>query len=263
MFDENDRNVLRTIRADMLRMVHRTHASHIGSALSVVDALYCIYSRVADINKDNIRGFDRDRVILSKGHASIALYAVLANLGLMDKARLEEYYSDGGTLPAHLDMNAAEGVDCSAGSLGHGLPIAIGMALANPKRRVFVILGDGEMDEGSVWEGILFLSKHHLSNLHILIDFNGLQGSDKVCDVVDFSRLGEILQGFSLDCKEVDGHDLDQIEDALRAGGDMAHALILRTVKGKGVSFMENRLEWHYKSPDDSQLDAALKELGV
>lgn len=254
---------LSEIKKNIVRMAHYSHASHIGSALSVVDLLYVIYTRIADINKDNLCDIKRDKVILSKGHASIALYATLAELGLIEKELLNKYYIDDGILPGHLDKASCPGIDCSAGSLGHGLPVGVGMALANPDKKVFVLMGDGETQEGSVWESIIFAGKHYLPNLTIIIDNNNLQGFGTAEEVADYSKLSETLSNFGLDCVEIDGHNLEQIETELNRKTTKTKAIIAHTIKGKGISYMENELKWHYKSPNDEELEIALKELEI
>ena len=254
---------LNHIRQNMLKMVHYSHASHIGSALSCVDILYVLYSKIANITKNNIFDLKRDKVILSKGHASIALYAVLSEIGLMDSEILNQYYIDGGVLPGHLDKDTCPVIDCSAGSLGHGLPIGIGMALAYPERHVYVIMGDGETNEGSVWEGIIFAGKHHLPNLTIIIDNNNLQGFGSADEVADYSKLAETLINFGLDCVEINGHNLEQIEKELNRTTTKTKAIVAHTIKGRGVSYMENELKWHYKSPNNQELESALKELDI
>lgn len=249
------------IKKNIVRMAHYSHASHVGSALSVVDLLYVIYTRLTNISKENLNNIDRDKVILSKGHASIALYSILAEMGFMDKEKLNCYYIDGGVLPGHLDKDSVAGVDCSAGSLGHGLPVGIGMALASPNRKVFVIIGDGETQEGSVWESFIFLGKHSLPNLTIVIDHNNLQGFGTVDEVADYSKLCNTLDNFGLDCVEINGHNLEEIEQALQRKTSKTKIVIAHTIKGHGVSYMENELKWHYKSPNDEELKIALKEL--
>lgn len=252
---------LSEIKKNIVRMAHYSHASHVGSALSAVDLLYAIYAHFTNINKNNLNDVDRDKVILSKGHACVALYSVLAELGLMDKEKLNHYYIDGGVLPGHLDKDSVAGIDCSTGSLGHGLPIGIGMALANPNRKVFVIMGDGETQEGSVWESFIFLGKHCFPNLTVIIDNNNLQGFGTADEVADYSRLCDTLNNFGLDCVEIDGHDFEQIEKALSKETSKTKAIVAHTLKGHGVSYMENELKWHYKSPNDEELEVALKEL--
>lgn len=255
-----DKN-LSEIKSNIVKMAHYSRASHVGSALSVVDLLYVIYTRFVDINKDNLNDINRDKVILSKGHASIALYSILAKMGFMDKEKLNHYYVDGGVLPGHLDKDSVAGVDCSAGSLGHGLPIGIGMALANPNKKVFVLMGDGETQEGSVWESIIFAGKHYLPNLTIIIDNNNLQGFGVADEVADYSKLSKTLNNFGLDCVEIDGHNLEQIEKELGKTTTKTKAIVAHTIKGKGVSYMENELKWHYKSPNDEELAIALQEI--
>ncbi len=252
---------LRNIKKNILKMVHYSHSSHVGAALSVVDILYTIYSRVANISKSNIASEDRDRVILSKGHSSAALYSVLAEFGMLDSEYLKRYYVDGGILPGHLDLTVSPAIDCSSGSLGHGLSIGIGMALASPQNRVFVIMGDGELNEGSVWEGIIFAGKRKIKNLTLIVDFNKLQGCAYSRDIADYSKLTETLGNFGLDSRRIDGHNLDEIENALKKRSNSSLAIVADTIKGKDVSYMQGQLKWHYKSPNDDELAMALEEL--
>lgn len=254
-------DTLREIKKSIVNMAHYSHASHVGSALSVADVLYVIYSKVADITPENLRDTYRDKVILSKGHASTALYATLAHVGLMDKSLLDSYYITGGKLPGHLDMTSVPGVDASTGSLGHGLSLGLGMALADRKHRVFVIMGDGECDEGSVWEAAMLLGSLRLQNLIAVVDKNELQGFGRTADIMADQNLAERFSTFGLDVQEVNGHDLQQIEDALKKTSDRTKLIISHSIKGQGVSYMENQFIWHYKSPDDEQLEIALREL--
>lgn len=249
------------IRENILKMTHYSHASHIGAALSCADILYVIYAKTADINLNNLTKQKRDRVILSKGHASVALYSVLAELGLMPKEKLDAYYVDGGELSGHLDKSNYPAIDCSTGSLGHGLPIAIGMALACPEQKIFVIIGDGELNEGSVWEAVLFAGKHCLPNLTIIVDKNNLQALGPTNQIADYSKLSSVFTDFGLQTYEIDGHNLTEIEKVLKEKSSKTKIVIANTVKGKGVSFMENKLQWHYKSPNDEELALGLKEL--
>lgn len=251
------------IRENILKMTHYSHASHVGAALSCADILYVIYAKIADINLNNLEQQNRDKVILSKGHASVALYSVLAELGLMPKEKLESYYIDGSELSGHLDKNNYPAIDCSTGSLGHGLPIAIGMALACPKQKIFVIIGDGELNEGSIWEGILFAGKHSLPNLTVIIDKNNLQALNTTDQIADYSNLLSIFTNLGLQAYEIDGHNHAEIEKVLQEKTAKSKIVIANTVKGKGVSFMENKLQWHYKSPNDDELALGLKELGL
>lgn len=254
---------LANIKKNILRMVHYSHSSHVGSALSAIDILYVIYSKVANISKENMACENRDRVILSKGHASAALYSLLAEFGMLDKEYLNQYYIDAGKLPGHLDKTVSPCIDCSSGSLGHGLPIGIGMALANPKNRIFVVMGDGELMEGSVWEGIIFAGKRKIKNLTIVVDSNKLQGCARTDTIADYSKLRETFENFGLDSCRVDGHNLDALESALKAQSSATKAIIADTIKGKGVSYMQDELKWHYKSPNDQELQQGLKDLDL
>lgn len=254
-------NALKNIKKNIVRMAHYSYASHVGSALSVVDILYTIYAKVADININNLKSIHRDKVILSKGHASSALYATFAELGFMEKEKLDQYYIDGGVLPGHLDKDAVDGVDAASGSLGHGLSIGMGMALADKSHNVYVILGDGECNEGSVWEAVMLLGKMKVKNLTLIIDKNNLQGFGVAEEIVDYSKLSDTLNNWGLDAVDIDGHDLKAIEDSLKKPSDKTKAIVAHTIKGHGVSYMENELKWHYKSPNDDELALALKEL--
>lgn len=249
------------IRKNILKMAHYSCASHVGSALSCVDILYAIYKTAADITLKNVHSINRDKVILSKGHASIAMYATLSQFSLLNKELLKKYYIDNGLLPGHLDKESCPAIDCSAGSLGHGLPIGVGMALANKDKNVFVIMGDGETQEGSVWESMMFCGKERLTNLTIIIDNNNLQGFCHCNEIVNYTKLVDTLNNFGLDASGVDGHNISELEYALNRKSNRTKVIIAKTIKGKGVSFMENQFIWHYKSPNDEQLDLALKEL--
>ena len=257
------------IRVHALKMVHRAKSSHIGGSLSVADLLAVLYSRVLRVDPARPDWPDRDRFILSKGHACAAVYAVLAEQGFFPKEWLETYCLDGSYLPGHITWSVP-GVEVSTGSLGHGLSIACGMALAGKwgghPYRVFVILSDGECDEGSTWEAVLFASHHQLDNLIAIVDYNKIQSFGTVKEVLDLAPLSEKWQSFRWAAREVDGHDLEQIENALQGvpfQPGKPSCIIAHTIKGKGVSFMENQLAWHYKPPDDDQLRQALTELGV
>lgn len=252
---------LRNIKKNILKMVHYSHSSHVGAALSVVDILYTIYSRVANISKANIASEDRDRVILSKGHSSAALYSVLAELGIIDRNLLNSYYIDGAVLPGHLDKTVSKAIDCSTGSLGHGLSIGVGMALASPRNRIFVVTGDGELNEGSVWEAIMFAGKRKVNNLCLVVDANKFQACAPTCDIVDYSKLRDTLENFGWEACRINGHNLVDIECALKRKGNSPVAVIADTIKGNGISYMQGQLKWHYKSPNDEELAIALEEL--
>lgn len=255
------------IRAHALRMVHAANASHIGTALSMADILSVLYTRILRVDPARPDWPERDRLIVSKGHGAAILYATLAERGFFPTAWLDDYCKDGSKLIGHASHHVP-GVEVSTGSLGHGLPIACGMALAGKRegqaRRVFAILSDGELDEGSNWEAILFAPHHRLDNLTVIVDYNKIQSFGAVKDVLDIEPLRAKWEAFRWSTVEVDGHNHAQLEDALGRvpfGAGKPSAIIAHTVKGKGVSFMENRLAWHYKSPDQEQLAQALREL--
>lgn len=246
-------------------MTHYSRSSHVGSCLSIVDILTVLYFKVMNVDPADPSKKDRDRFILSKGHGSAALYATLAEKGFFSKELLEKFYIDGGVLPGHLDKDSVPGIEVSSGSLGHGLSIGVGMSIANRQEKspaqVFVLLGDGECNEGSVWEAAMLAATLKLGNLTAIVDFNKLQGFGRTNDVIDQSNLAERWRSFGWESYEVDGHDQEELEAVLLLPHSGPKAVIAHTIKGKGVSFMENRLEWHYKSPDSAQLSCAVGEL--
>ena len=257
------------IRRRAVEMVHSAAASHIGSCLSVADILAHLYGGCLRVDPARPDWPERDRFILSKGHAAAALYAVLAERGFFPVDRLDSYGQDDTVLAGHCS-HVVPGVEVSTGSLGHGLPIGCGMALAGKRDgsdyRVFVLLGDGECNEGSVWEAALFARQHELDNLVAIVDHNKLQGLGQVDEVLRLQPFAEKWRAFGFSTVEIDGHDHQQIAHALAnvpREPDRPTAVIAHTIKGKGVSFMEGSLAWHYKSPDDSQLAQAIAELEV
>jgi transketolase len=259
----------RDIRADALRMVSAAKASHIGTCLSMGDILAVLYADVLRYDAENPDWPDRDRFILSKGHGAAILYAVLARSGFFEMDLLSGYCADGSILMGHAS-HKVPGVEVSTGSLGHGLPIAAGMALAAKRGgssyRTFVLVGDGELDEGSNWEAMMFAATHELDGLVMIVDRNGLQGFGESEDVMRLEPLTSKLEAFGWAALKVDGHDVGQLRDAFSAERRRTAkplAVIADTVKGKGVSYMEGKLEWHYRSPDAEQLACALAELGV
>jgi len=257
------------IRRSALYMVHKANASHIGTCLSIADILAVLYSDILRVDSTRPDWPDRDRFILSKGHGAAVLYAVLAERGFFPKEWLGAYCQDGTHLAGHITHQGVPGVEVSTGSLGHGLPIGCGMVLAgkhdNRPYRVFVLLSDGECDEGSNWEAALFAPHHHLDNLIAIVDYNKIQSFGTIKEVLDLEPLAAKWRAFGWAVREVDGHDFGQIEDALKSVPfkvGRPSCIIAHTVKGKGVSFMENQLAWHYKSPNAEQLKQALAELG-
>ena len=254
------------IRKSIVHMVHYSKSSHVGTCLSIVDILSVLYFGIMNIDPRNPRKPDRDKFILSKGHGSAALYATLAERGFFSKTLLDRYYIDGGVLPGHLDMEAIPGVDASAGSLGHGLSIGLGMAIANKQSNnpghIYVLLGDGECNEGSVWEAVMLAATLKLKNLTAIVDYNKLQSFGRTNEIICQENIGERWRAFGWDVHEVDGHDSAELAEAFALEQSGPKVIVANTVKGKGISFMEDRLEWHYKSPNDDQYRAALIELG-
>ena len=259
----------REIRTNALRMVHRAKASHIGSALSIADILAVLYGQVLNVEPANPRAATRDRFILSKGHACVAVYAALAVRGFFAKDELLRYGQDHSDLMNHIS-HKVPGVEFSTGSLGHGLPFGVGKALAAKRRgeawRTFVLLSDGEWGEGSNWEACMFASHHRLDNLVAIIDYNKLQSLTTVAETLALEPLADKLRAFGWAVQEIPGHDHAALAQALSkhaAHPGKPSVLIAHTTKGKGVSFMENAVEWHYRSPNDAQLAQALAELGA
>jgi len=262
-------NLARLVRRDVLNMVHLANASHVGTSLSVVDLLATLYSGILRVDPDNPEWEDRDRLIFSKGHGGAALNAVLAECGFFDRSWLDRYCENGAPLAGHATHQGVPGVELSTGSLGHGLPVACGMALYGKRSglgyRVFSILSDGECDEGSVWESALLAPQHKLDNLVALVDFNKIQSLGNVKDVIDLDPFADKWRTFGWHVWEIDGHNVEEIIAALEnVPGEPGRptCIIAHTIKGKGVSFMENQLAWHYKSPDAEQLATALEEIG-
>lgn len=253
------------IRKNALKMVHRAKASHIASALSITDILAVLYGEVMSFDPTDKDFMSRDRFILSKGHACVAVYSTLAEVGIIPKEQLETYGDDFSWLMNHISHKVA-GVEFSTGSLGHGLPFAVGKALAAKARgetwRTFVLLSDGEMDEGANWEAFMFAAHHKLSNLTAIIDYNKLQSLDSVANTLGLEPLVDKLIAFGWTVHEINGHDHRLLAKALSSStNETPTVIVAHTTKGKGVSFMEKRVEWHYKNPNDEQLAMALAEL--
>lgn len=261
------RLLARAIRADVLRMVHAARASHVGSCLSIADILAVLYGHILKIRPGDPNWRDRDRFILSKGHAAAALYSVLANSGFFPRAELENYCREGSPLTGHAS-HVVSGVEMSSGSLGHGLSVGLGMAMAarmdGSPAFTYVLLSDGECDEGAVWEAALYAGHVGLGKLVALIDYNKIQSFGTVAEILELEPFADKWRACRWDVQEVDGHDHEVLAKALsqaRQDTSRPSLLLCHTIKGKGVSYMENRLEWHYKSPDENQLERALAEL--
>jgi transketolase len=258
----------RSIRELSLRLVHKAKASHIASALSIADLLAVIYFGKGVINFESPDHPERDRILLSKGHACTALYSALYFKDLYALRDLFTYGEDSSRFMNHASHHVP-GVEFSTGALGHALPVGCGMALAAKLEKktwhTFVIISDGELQEGSNWEAMLFANHHQLDNLSICIDFNNLQSLTTTDQTISLRPLSEKLKAFGWSVAEVDGHEHEQLRNALIKArrNNKPTAIILNTVKGKGVSFMENSVAWHYRSPSDEELQNALQELGV
>lgn len=264
----------RNVRIDVAKVLNRTHDSHIGGGYSAIDILAVLYQRVLKLDKEHLDDPNRNVFLLSKGHIAASFYVTLAHAGIIPMEDLDKHTVDGEYYAGHtrkFQTNGVLGVEMSAGSLGHGAGVGAGMAYAKRcqglEGNVYVLMGDGECNEGSVWEAAMFASKFQLSNLVLIVDRNRLQsyGSDK--EVMDMGDLGGKFAAFGCQVIEIDGHDYDQIARALMTGTSRNPAkptvIIANTIKGKGASFMENRLEWHFKSPNDEQLQIILKEQGI
>lgn len=258
------------LRLHVLKMTNLGKSSHVGSSFSMVEILAVLYGRVLRLRPADPEWDGRDRFILSKGHACAGLYAVLAETGFFPQEWLNEFYIDGGKLAGHVTKSGVPGVELSTGALGHGLSVACGMALAakcdQKPNRVFALLSDGECDEGSTWEAALFAPHHRLDNLVTIVDYNQIQSLGRVEEVLDLHPFAEKWKSFGWEVREIDGHDIDTLISTLESlplVPGKPSCIIARTVKGKGVSFMEDKLLWHYRSPAGDEYENALRELGA
>lgn len=256
----------RQIRADILAMLHECKSGHPGGSLSCVEIIATLYFQVMRIDPRRPGWEERDRFVLSKGHAAPTLYAVLARQGFFPTAELLMLRKLGSRLQGHPDMRKTPGVDASTGSLGQGVSIAVGMALgAKLKQKtyqVYAVLGDGEMQEGEVWEAAMAASHYHLDNLTLILDYNRLQIDGPNDQVMSLGDIGQKMAAFGFAVSDVDGHSVRELRDACTAvAADRPKFIIAHTVKGKGVSFMENQLGWHGKAPGDEETTKALSEL--
>lgn len=257
------------IRRHGIEMTHLSGGSHIASILSVADIIAVLYADIANVFPTAPSCDERDRIILSKGHAGAAIYAALAERGFFDTEELKTHYQNGSRLSGHVSHKGVPGVDFSTGSLGHGLPVGAGMAMAAKKDsksfKTFVILGDGECDEGSVWEAALVAHHYRLDNLIAIVDHNKMQSLDFCENTIKLSPFADKWKAFGWNVYDIDGHSHSELrrafEDALGSKGAPS-VIIANTVKGKGISFMENDILWHYRFPHDGEeYDGALKEL--
>jgi transketolase len=261
-------DLARRIRGQALRMVSRAKSSHIGSALSIADIVAVLYSGAINVFSERPKDPSRDRFLLSKGHACAAVYAALAETGFIPRLALESYGTDGSPLMAHINHHVP-GVEFSTGALGQALSFGVGKALAAKRSgtnwRTVVLLSDGEMAEGSNWEAIMFAAHHKLDRLTAIIDYNKLQSLGSVAETLGLEPLADKLSAFGWAVRDVDGHDHDALRTNLESTPWQAgkpQMLIAHTIKGKGVPFMENKVEWHYRSPNEEQLAEALAAIG-
>ena len=257
------------IRKNIVKMVTNAKSGHPGGSLSAADILTVLYFEFMDINRENANSIDRDRFVLSKGHASPALYAVLKEKGIIDDDLLS-FRVLGSRLQGHPDMKRVEGVDMSTGSLGQGISAAVGMAIANKldnnEHRIYAMLGDGECQEGEVWEASMAAAHYKLDNLCAILDFNGLQIDGDIRDVMSPLPFDEKFKAFGWHVIEIDGHNFDEIRNALNEAKTVKGKptmISAHTVKGKGVSYMENAANWHGVAPNVEQCEIALKDLEV
>ena len=262
--------IANNVRIDILEEVYNAKSGHVGGAFSIADILTVLYFNEMNIDAKSPDSPDRDRLVLSKGHASAALYAVLAEKGYIDKEELKTFRNIDSNLQGHPDMNKVPGVDMTTGSLGQGLSVANGMALSSKLDsrgyRVYCILGDGELQEGQVWEAAMTAEKYQLDNLCVIIDANELQLTDTTMNVkgINQNDIEQKFRAFGFQTVVIDGHNIESIIRALTIA-EMTKgkptAIICKTIKGKGVSFMENQIDWHGKAPNDEEYKIAMQEL--
>lgn len=256
------------LRADVVKMIYLAKSGHPGGSLSCIDILMALYYKEARIDPSNPTWEDRDRIVLSKGHSCPALYAVLADKGYIDEAELWTLRRTDSHLQGHPDMRKTAGVDINTGSLGQGVSIAMGLALAakhNKKDyKVYAVIGDGESQEGITWEAAMAAAHYGLDNFTVILDHNGLQIDGANSDVMSIMDIVDKYRAFGFECYKVDGHDFDEICQAIEAPFNGKPKFICcETIKGKGVSFMQGQFGWHGKAPNTEQYEQAMKELGA
>lgn len=260
--------IAKKARKNILEQVYSAKSGHPGGALSCVDILTVLYFNEMNINPENPKMEDRDRLVLSKGHASPALYAILAQRGFFPEEELKEFRKLGSKLQGHPDLNKLPGVDMSAGSLGQGLSAACGMALASKLKKqsnkIYCIVGDGEIQEGQIWEAAMTASHYKLDNLCLIVDNNNLQIDGKINDVMSPYPIVEKLESFGFAVLKADGHNIENLLEVFENAKGIKNqpvAIVANTVKGKGISFMEDKAEWHGKSPSSEEYEVAISEL--
>ncbi len=265
---ETLKNFSKNIRIEALKMVTEAKASHIAGALSMADILAALYGKYLKYNPKDCDWAERDRLILSKGHCCTTLYATLALVGFYPIEKLHEYGKDGSYMISHISSKLP-GVEFSSGSLGHGLPYSCGLAfsakLKKEGHKIICILGDGEMEEGSNWEALMFATQHKLNNLIAIIDYNKIQAMGYVKDIMALEPFAEKLNSFGAETMVINGNNLEEIDKVLNYAwnycGEKPVAIVANTIKGYGVSFMEDNLKWHYSNPSEDELQLAIKEI--
>ena len=257
------------VRKGIIEAVYSNKSGHPGGSLSIADIMTVLYFNQMNIDEKNPKWEDRDRLVLSKGHCSPALYSCLANRGFFDVEKLKTFRNINSNLQGHPDMNKVPGVDISSGSLGQGLSCANGMAIAgkmdNKNYRVYCILGDGEIEEGQVWEAAMASNKYKLDNICVIVDNNNLQIDGTIEEVMSSYPIDEKFKSFGFQVINIDGHNIQEIIDAFDVAKnvkDKPTCIIAKTIKGKGVSYMENDVKWHGIAPNEEQYQLAMKELG-
>ena len=258
----------RRCRIDIVKMTHAAGAGHPGGSLSAIDCMVALYGSILRFDTNNPDWADRDRFVMSKGHASPAMYALLHQLGVLEESDLLSFRTLGSVCQGHVDMNWTRGVDFSAGSLGMGLSFGIGCAISarmdSSERRVWVMLGDGETQEGQIWEAVMAANYHEVNNLRVIVDRNRIQNDDYMSVQMEIGDIGSKFESFGWNVREVDGHDMAQLVESFlwtETADPGPIAIIAHTTKGKGVSFMEDNPDFHGKAPNDEELEIALEEL--
>jgi transketolase len=258
-------DLAKSARIEILNMTSLAKASHVASSLSVIDLLAVLYSGIANVTPDNHEKADRDIVILSKGHAAAAIYSVLALKKFFDSSWLDNYCGDGAQLGGHVTSTGVPGVELSTGSLGHGLPYGLGIAISRKLTKspgnIFIIMSDGECDEGTTWESALIANHYNLNNLCVIIDRNRIQSLDYTESTIALEPFIDKWRSFGWDVIEVDGHNYLSLAESMSEESSKPKCIIANTIKGKGVDFMENTVLWHYKSPNDEELSSAISQV--
>ena len=258
----------RRCRIDIVKMTHAAGAGHPGGSLSAIDCMVALYGSILRFDTNNPDWTDRDRFVMSKGHASPAMYALLHQLGVLEESDLLSFRTLGSVCQGHVDMNWTRGVDFSAGSLGMGLSFGLGCAISarmdSSERSIWVMLGDGETQEGQIWEAVMAANYHDVNNLRVIVDRNRIQNDDYMSVQMEIGDIGSKFESFGWNVREVDGHDMAQLVESFlwtETADPGPIAIIAHTTKGKGVSFMEDNPDFHGKAPNDEELEIALEEL--